>query len=40
MISTEPYYYAGYAMAVIIYVLYGVSIHLRRRSIRDRSESR
>ena len=37
MISTEPYYYAGYTVAIVVYVLYAVSIHLRRRAIRDRT---
>ena len=40
MISTEPYYYAGYTMAIAIYVLYALSIHLRRRAVRDRTETR
>ena len=38
MISTEPYYYAGYAIAIAVYVLYGLSLHLRRRAVRDRTE--
>jgi hypothetical protein len=40
MISTEPYYYAGYAIAIGIYVLYALSLHLRRRAARDRTEPR
>ena len=40
MISTESYYYAGYTVAMAVYVLYAVSIHLRRRAIRDRTEAR
>ena len=40
MIPTEPYYYAGYALAIAVYVLYGVSLHLRRRAIRDRTDPR
>jgi hypothetical protein len=33
MISTEPYYYAGYAIAILVYVIYGASLYLRRRSV-------
>ncbi len=40
MISTEPYYYAGYAVTIAAYVLYALSIHVRRRAIRDRTEPR
>jgi hypothetical protein len=40
MISTEPYFYAGYTVAIVVYVLYALSLHLRRRSIRDRIEPR
>ena len=40
MISTEPYYYAGYAITIGIYVLYALSLHLRRRAARDRTEPR
>ena len=40
MISTESYYYAGYTVAIAVYVLYALSIHLRRRAIRDRTDAR
>ena len=40
MISTEPYYYAGYAIALAVYVLYAASLHLRRRALRDRTDPR
>ena len=40
MISTEPYYYAGYAIAIAVYVLYGASLYLRRRALRDRTGPR
>lgn len=37
MISTEPYYYAGYTIAMLVYAGYAVSLHLRRRAVRDRA---
>ena len=40
MISTEPYYYAGYATALAVYVLYAASLYLRRRALRDRTDPR
>lgn len=40
MISTEPYYYAGYAIAIVVYVLYAVSLYVRRRALRDRTGPR
>ena len=40
MISTESYYYAGYIVGLAVYVLYALSIHLRRRAIRDRNDPR
>jgi hypothetical protein len=40
MISTEPYYYAAYAIALTVYCLYAVSLHLRRRALRERADRR
>jgi hypothetical protein len=40
MISTEPYYYAGYTIAISVYLLYALSLYLRRRSVRDRADRR
>ena len=38
MIATEPYYYAGYTIAIAVYVLYAVSLYVRRRPLRDRTD--
>ena len=38
MPSNEAYYYAAYGVAMIVYVAYAVSLHLRRRAVRDRAE--
>jgi hypothetical protein len=40
MPSNEGYYYAAYAIAVAVYALYALSLHLRRRAVRDRTEPR
>jgi hypothetical protein len=40
MPSNEPYYYAAYAISAIVYVVYGVSLHLRRRAVRRRDSGR
>ena len=40
MISTESYYYAGYAIAIGIYVLYAASLYVRRRTLRGRTDPR
>lgn len=37
MPSNEGYYYAAYAVAMAVYVVYALSLHLRRRAIRDRA---
>ena len=34
MPSNEAYYYAAYGITALIYVLYGLSLHLRRRALR------
>ena len=38
MPANDPYYYAAYIVAMIVYVAYAVSLHLRRRAVRDRAE--
>jgi hypothetical protein len=38
MPSNEAYYYAAYGIATAMYLLYALSLHLRRRALRDRAE--
>lgn len=38
MPTNEPYYYAAYAIALLVYVAYAVSLHLRRRAVREHAE--
>jgi hypothetical protein len=40
MPSNEPYYYAAYAISAIVYLVYGVSLHLRRHALRRRDARR
>ena len=36
MPSNEEYYYAAYVITGALYSLYALSLHLRRRSVRER----
>jgi hypothetical protein len=38
MPSNEAYYYAAYAVTATVYLAYALSLHLRRRALRDRAE--
>ena len=40
MPSNEPYYYAAYVVTALIYAGYAVSLHLRRRALRERAHGR
>ena len=37
MPPNEAYYYAAYAAAAAVYLLYGISLSVRRRGLRARS---
>ena len=39
MPSNAGYYVAAYAAAAVVYVLYGLSVVLRTRALRERSSS-
>jgi hypothetical protein len=40
MPSNEEYYYAAYCITAVVYSVYALSLHRRRRSVRDRTTPR